>query len=122
MSTLYDNHAEMVESLVKPGYSVLMDLTPIDCHNIHMLMGMSGEMGELMDAIKKSIMYQKPLDLAHVIEEMGDIEFYFEGLRQGLGISRSEVLEQNVSKLSKRYESGSFTNEQAQERADKQQG
>jgi len=50
---------------------------------------------------------------------MGDLEFYMEGLRQGLGITREEVLAHNIAKLSKRYSSGSYSDKHAQERADK---
>jgi hypothetical protein len=42
-----------------------------------------------------------------------------EGLRQGLGITREEVLAHNITKLSKRYSSGSYSDKHAQERADK---
>ena len=42
-----------------------------------------------------------------------------EGLRQGLGITRQEVLGHNIAKLSKRYSSGTYSDKHAQERADK---
>lgn len=57
--------------------------------------------------------------MENVIEELGDIEFYLEGMRQQLGITREQTLEANISKLSKRYHSGSYSDTQAQERADK---
>jgi len=57
--------------------------------------------------------------MLHMI--MGDIGFYFEGLRQGLGVDRPKVIDQNIAKLSKRYHKGSFTNDQVNERADKTQ-
>jgi NTP pyrophosphatase (non-canonical NTP hydrolase) len=84
-----------------------------------MIMGVSGESGELLDAIKKAVIYNKPLDIENVIEELGDIEFYLEGLRQGLGIDRGETLDANVKKLSVRYEAGSYSDTAAQTRADK---
>jgi NTP pyrophosphatase (non-canonical NTP hydrolase) len=82
-------------------------------------MGISGEAGELVDAIKKSVMYRKPLDMEHVIEEMGDLEFYLEGLRQQLGITREQTLDANMLKLGARYSSGSYSDSQAVTRADK---
>jgi hypothetical protein len=54
------------------------------------------------------------------IEELGDLEFYMEGLRQGLGITREDTLKANIAKLSKRYASGKYSNQQAHEHADKQ--
>ena len=116
---MFIDHAEMVAKLAKPGEEILASLDGGKAHMLHMIMGMAGEVGELLDAIKKHVAYDKPLDLENVIEEMGDIEFYFEGLRQGLGIERMKVIDQNIEKLSKRYHKGSFSNDQANDRADK---
>jgi len=113
-------HDEMVATLVKPGYAIRESLTTHDCHILHMVMGISGESGELLDAIKKSVIYRKPIDRDNVIEELGDLEFYMEGLRQGLNITRAETLEQNIAKLSERYNGLKYTNEAAIARADKQ--
>jgi len=88
---------------------------------VHMILGISGEAGELLDAVKKHVIYEKPLDLDNIIEELGDLEFYLEGLRQLLGITREEAVDKNVEKLKKRYPQG-YTNQAAQERADKQPG
>ena len=96
-------HQEMVRALCKPGADIKSELTPTDCHLIHMAIGLSGEAGELLDAIKKPTIYRKPLDPDNVIEELGDLEFYMEGLRQALGITRQQTLEHNIAKLSKRY-------------------
>ena len=84
--------------------------------------GIVGEAGELLDAIKKHVIYQTTLDVKNVIEELGDIEFYMEGLRQGLSVSRGSVLEANVNKLNKRYPDGAFTKKHAETRLDKQVG
>jgi NTP pyrophosphatase (non-canonical NTP hydrolase) len=83
-----------------------------------MSIGVSGESGELLDAIKKWAIYQKPLDIDNVIEELGDIEFYLEGIRQKLGLNRNMILEHNIEKLRRRYGT-KYTNEAAQRRADK---
>lgn len=113
------NHPELVTALAKPGADIVATLTPEDAHALHMAVGISGESGELLDAIKKAAIYRKPIDRANVIEELGDLEFYMEGLRQGLGITREETIEANIAKLSKRYSSGSYSDKHAQERADK---
>jgi NTP pyrophosphatase (non-canonical NTP hydrolase) len=94
-------------------------MTADSAHLIHMIMGLCGETGELLDAIKKSVIYNKTLDIENVIEELGDIEFYLEGLRQSLGITRDETLSENISKLTVRYADLSYTDKAAQERADK---
>lgn len=86
---------------------------------MHAMMGISGEVGELLDAVKKHVFYKKPLDIEHIIEELGDIEFYMEAFRQCLDIDRRECLQANIDKLLTRYPSGSFSNEDAIARADK---
>lgn len=113
------NHAALVANLAKPGQNIVDSLTPEAAHLLHMAVGISGESGELLDAVKKAAIYCKPIDRENVIEELGDLEFYMQGLRSGLGITREETLEANIAKLSKRYSAGTYSNAQAQARADK---
>lgn len=116
-------HSAVVFKLAKPGKQVLAGMTPNDAHLMHMILGITGEVGELVDAIKKSIIYGKDMDRENIIEEFGDLEFYLEGLRQGLGIKRSTTLEQNIHKLSTgpkaRYKNG-YSDQAAQARSDKE--
>jgi NTP pyrophosphatase (non-canonical NTP hydrolase) len=105
---------------VKPGKQIVSELTGSDTNLLHMVIGISGEAGELLDAIKKAVIYRKELDRNNVIEELGDIEFYLEGLRQELGLSREECLAANVAKLQKRY-GDKYSDSAAQIRADKEQ-
>lgn len=113
------DHPSLVRALCKKGIAVKEELTHLTAHLLHMAVGISGESGELLDAVKKAAIYNKPLDLVNVIEELGDLEFYLEGFRQGLGLSRDDILAQNISKLSTRYNSGEYSNQQAIDRADK---
>jgi len=110
---------EMVAALVKPGLDIIRSLSPTKADLLHMAVGVSGEAGELLDAVKKHVIYDKALDRENVIEELGDLEFYMEGVRQNLGITRGETLEANIAKLGKRYSAGAYSDKQAQERADK---
>lgn len=111
-------HEQLVRNLAKPGEDILASLTPEDCHILHMTSALPGEVGELLDAIKKYVIYNKPLDRENVIEELGDLEFYLQGLRDALDISREETIEANILKLTKRYGS-SYSDAAAQARADK---
>lgn len=113
-----EQYNEFVRSRTKDGDDIVDDLTGPDAHHLHMAVGISGEAGELLDAIKKNVIYRKPLDRENVIEELGDLEFFMEGLRDGLGITRQETLEHNVAKLTKRYRAG-YSDTAAQQRADK---
>lgn len=70
---------------------------------MHCAVGIAGEAGELLDAIKKTWVYGKPLDRINAIEELGDIEWYMQALRSMLDVSREDVIAANVAKLEKRY-------------------
>lgn len=113
-------YGAMVTALAKPGEDILSGLTPRKAHILHMAIGVAGEAGELLDAIKKYCIYGKRLDLDNVTEELGDLEFYMEGLRQGIDVPRRQILAQNQVKLLEgRYKSGSYSDEQAIKREDK---
>ena len=107
------SHADMVRTLAKPGIIIAKELSPENAHLWHMATGISGEAGELLDAVKKVSIYNKPVDIANIIEELGDLEFYMEGLRQGLGITREETLEANIAKLSVRYDNLKYSDNAA---------
>ena len=64
----------MVAELAKPGEDILASLTPEKCHLLHMAMGVSGEVAEL----------EASTSILNTLEELGDIEFYVEGFKQGL--------------------------------------
>lgn len=115
-----DKHATMVKVLVKPGQAIINELTPDSAHALHMAVGISGEAGELLDAIKKQALYCKPPDITNIIEELGDLEFYMQGMRQLYNVTREQTLEANINKLSVRYKNFVYSNQQAQDRADKQ--
>jgi NTP pyrophosphatase (non-canonical NTP hydrolase) len=119
MNELLAQFENMTLALAKDGEDIVKNLTPEQANLWHMATGVSGEAGELLDAIKKHVIYQKPLDVENVKEELGDILFYMSNLMQSVGLSFEEVLQHNVDKLSVRYSSGSYSNKQAQERADK---
>lgn len=96
-------HEELVTNLTKSGIDIIDGLTPEMAHLWHMGTGVAGEAGELLDAIKKHVVYGQDLDLTNVIEELGDLEFYYAGIRIALGITREQILEYNMNKLTKRY-------------------
>ena len=116
-----DKYSDFVWSRTKDGQAILDGMSPTKAELLHSAIGISGEAGELLDAIKKHVFYGKPLDRANVIEELGDIEFYLQMMRTAFGVDCREVIEANVSKLSKRYPQG-YTDRDAIERKDKQDG
>lgn len=119
VSDLLKEFNKMTLALAKDGELIKQELTPQQANLLHMGVGASTEANELLDAIKKHTIYQKPLDVENVKEEAGDILFYLSNILQSVGLSFEEVLQHNIDKLSVRYSSGSYSNEQAQQRADK---
>jgi len=119
-------YSQFVENLCKPGIDILVQMTSEDAHLTHMAMGVAGEAGELLDAVKKSVMYRKPLDRENVLEECGDILFFLQGIlnhfnaNEGYPVTLQDIIHANRDKLSKRYHAGTYSNQQAQQRADKQ--
>lgn len=85
---------------------------------LHCVIGIAGEAGELVDAVKREWVYGKPLDHTNAIEELGDIEWYMEAMRGLLGVTRDQVIAANVEKLEKRYPTR-YTDELALARLDK---
>ena len=80
--------------------------------NIHMLLGMSTEIGELQDVYKKHLAYGKDIDLVNVQEELGDLMWYIAGFCDVNGFDLDKILEINILKLAKRYPY-SFTSDKA---------
>jgi NTP pyrophosphatase (non-canonical NTP hydrolase) len=114
----YD-YNEMVSALAKPGDDIKASLSGSNCDLIHMLLLLSGEVGELIDAYKKHLIYRKDLNREHVVEELGDIEFALARIRQIMGLNRKYVILRNMDKLRKRYTEGVYSDKEAKERKDK---
>lgn len=106
------SYPQFVENLGKPLNSAAVELH-------HHTTGMAGEAGELLDASKKVWIYEKPVDVEHIIEEMGDLRWYYQAMLNMLGLKDEDIQAANTIKLQKRYPDGVYSNEQAIARADK---
>lgn len=111
-------HANLVAQLCKPGQVIIESMDGDKMHLLHMASKLCSEAGELMDAVGKLCFYNKELDRENVMEELGDIEFYMQGLRSKLNINKYHTLLHNIGKLNKRYSDG-YSDKSAHERADK---
>lgn len=69
----------------------------------HAIYGTVTEAGELMSDLKKSKIYGKEVDRAHLIDEMGDVMWYLALLADELGVTFEEVWEKNIAKLRVRF-------------------
>ena len=69
----------------------------------HAAIGMSTESVEILDTVKKSLWYAKPLDRQNLVEELGDVLFYATMLMNALDVSIEDIMQANMTKLSLRY-------------------
>lgn len=79
---------------------------------LHCAMGLTTEVGELMDILKRHLFYGTPIDYVHIKEEFGDLEWYkalgYDVLVDELEeLTRANVQKHvqslNINKLTKRY-------------------
>ncbi|WP_299074940.1 nucleoside triphosphate pyrophosphohydrolase family protein [uncultured Paraglaciecola sp.] len=112
-----NTYADFVAEKLKPAETIVSEITSKKVDLLHAAVGLSGESGECLDLVKKHAFNNKPLDEQKLIEEMGDCEFYLAALRNALGISRQQVIDMNIVKLSKRYKS-TYTDAEAIARGD----
>ena len=80
-------------------------------------LGLAGEVGELVDQIKKHVYHGHTLDLTEYIKENGDVLWYLFNLMNELGINEEVVMMENIMKLNKRYAEG-FSEEASRQRVD----
>lgn len=80
-------------------------------------LGLGGESGEIQEHIKKYVLYGKPLPVAKLHEELGDLLWYVAAVADLLGFDLSTVARANIRKLRKRYPNG-FTQADAIARKD----
>lgn len=92
----------------------------MECPVLDAVAGIVVASAALLDTVKKEVIYNKPINLASLADYMGDLEGHLAELRESLCISRSETLDEVWNKLGKRYASGSYSDQQAQQRLDKQ--
>lgn len=71
--------------------------------NMHMILGMVTEVGELADVFKKNMAYGKEIDWTNVYEELGDLMWYVINFCTVNAIDLETVLHINIRKLETRY-------------------
>ena len=81
MNGIEQQHKQMVKVLVKNPAEILQALDPVKVDLLHAMLGVANEAGEILDAVKAHVIYNKPLDVSNIREELGDMEFYLEQLR-----------------------------------------
>ncbi|WP_261378111.1 nucleoside triphosphate pyrophosphohydrolase family protein [Bacillus paralicheniformis] len=78
-------------------------------------LGLAGEVGEIVDHIKKAVYHGHEIDHVELGKEFGDVMWYLYNLMDDLGVDPDIVRFLNVEKLRRRYPEG-FSEEASQNR------
>lgn len=79
---------------------------------VNAALGLSGEVGEVNDLLKKHLFQGHELNKEELINELGDIAWYLAEAATALDIPLEEILKRNIEKLKKRYPDG-FSSEKS---------
>ena len=118
MAFHFNGYPDFVAKLAKPGERILPNINPESCDLLHASLGIAGEAGEIVDAVKKHVIYGQPLNVENLKEEIGDLKFYLEQMMQIINTDDEECQNLNIKKLLKRYPNG-YSDAAAKERLDK---
>lgn len=69
-------------------------------------LGLSGEVGELTDMVKKFIFHGTPIDEEHLKKEIGDILWYIALMCYTCNYDLDDIMQMNIEKLKARYPEG----------------
>ena len=69
-------------------------------------LGLSGEVGEFNDMIKKWVFHDNNLDYDHARKEIGDILWYIALICHSFGWDMNKIMQMNINKLKARYPDG----------------
>lgn len=98
----YQKLCERTESEVA-GEAWAFRTAPLIRKLMHGSIGVATESGELLDVIKKHVWYGKPIDLANIEEEIGDMLWYAALLCNALDVNMEDIMKKNINKLRVRY-------------------
>lgn len=73
---------------------------------INAALGLSGEVGELNDMLKKWIFHEKQLDAEHLKREISDVCWYLTLMCDSFEFNLDEIMQINIDKLKARYPQG----------------
>lgn len=95
----FDEYQKQAPSTLIPYPDELMDKTI-------MVLGISGEAGEISEKWKKLLAYKKGQiaddDIKEMAKEIGDVLWYLTVFADKLGLSMADIAQQNLDKLASR--------------------
>lgn len=98
-------YSKMVNRLCSPDEVIRSQITLNVKHPrlLHAAIGICTEGGELLDQIKKTMIYGREFDKVNFVEELGDLLWYLTLAANTVGITLAEIMMVNTAKLKKRY-------------------
>lgn len=105
------NHEEFMKSVLR---TARLNFSP-EKQLSNVLLGLTGETGELIDCYKKQLFQDHPQDLPKIMNEVGDVLYYLYLLSHTEGFSIEYCMELNKQKLLRRYPI-EFSSEQSMNR------
>jgi NTP pyrophosphatase (non-canonical NTP hydrolase) len=113
----FEDYKKRAKALESNDYSkIMLRLTNKNITMMHGLIGLTTEIGELVDVFKKYVFYGKKIDLINVKEELGDLMWYMNLLIELEGWTWEEIAELNIKKLELRYQDKQFSEMRAANR------
>jgi NTP pyrophosphatase (non-canonical NTP hydrolase) len=98
------DYQQYIENCLKTEAPYSFDnINDVSPRLLHGAMGLVTESSELLDAIKKSVFYNKELDRVNIVEELGDLLWYVSLLMKEMNVTYDEVTTINIDKLKLRY-------------------
>lgn len=95
-------------------------LTPYQARMLNWGLGLGGEAGEVEELIKHHVFAEEALDLMELSKELGDVLWYITAIAETAGIRMTDIAELNMAKLNHRYSTGAYSNEEAQNRRERE--
>lgn len=76
---------------------------PLKDQVVNHCLGITGEVGEIVDQVKKEFYIGRDITREELVEEFGDVLWHLCCMASSRGISMGEIMEYNINKLKVRY-------------------
>lgn len=100
-----ENDGRVKENIGSKLTRILEDrtLTQSQMNLFHVLLGKMSELGELTEALSKSIIDNEDVDRINIIEEVGDDQWYNAIIAREFDFTFDDAEDRNINKLRKRF-------------------
>lgn len=103
LALLTEHTPDFVRLTSKEGVPYSAEHNMMVARSIHACLGLMSEVGEIADALKKHIIYDRELDQINLMEESGDTSWYQALLLSAVKKGMQEAMDKNIAKLKKRF-------------------